>query len=56
LTSGTFSPFFKKGVGLALVQTEYNQAGQKVAFGEKTNPSAAAIVRRPVYQQGSLKH
>jgi aminomethyltransferase len=56
LTSGTFSPFFKKGVGLALVQTEYNQAGQKVAFGEKTNPSAAVIVRRPVYQQGSLKH
>lgn len=56
LTSGTFSPAFKKGVGLALVQTEHSQTGQRVAFGEKTNPSSAVIVRRPVYQQGSLKH
>ncbi|HPB68805.1 MAG TPA: glycine cleavage T C-terminal barrel domain-containing protein, partial [Candidatus Omnitrophota bacterium] len=55
LTSGTFSPAFKKGVGLALVQTEHSQAGQRVAFGEKTSQSSAVIVRRPVYQQGSLK-
>ena len=56
VTSGTFSPAFKKGVGLALVRSEYNQTGQKVAFGEDANRAAAVIVRRPAYQQGSLKH
>ena len=56
LTSGTFSPVFKRGVGLALIELQHSQTGQKIAFGEEKNKAAAVIVRRPVYQQGSLKH
>ncbi len=55
VTSGTFSPSFKKGVGLALVKTEFGKPGQKILFGSQGQKEKGTIVRRPVYQQGSLK-
>jgi aminomethyltransferase len=49
VTSGTFSPTFKKGIGLGLVESEYANVGEKIKVivrGEKKN---GLIVPKPFY-------
>lgn len=55
VTSGTFSPFFQKGIGIGLVDIVGIGADKQIFFGEKPEGLKADIVGRPVYKNGSLK-
>lgn len=55
VTSGTFSPHLKKGVGLGLVKAEI-PLGEKIFFGDDKIKEEAEVTLRPFYRKGSLKH
>ncbi|MDP2654055.1 MAG: glycine cleavage system aminomethyltransferase GcvT [Candidatus Omnitrophota bacterium] len=55
VTSGTFSPFLNKGVGLGFVGAGHGTPGEKILFGGEGQALPGEIVKRPVYPQGSLK-
>jgi len=54
VTSGTFSPALKLGVGLGFVPSHF-QVDQKIFFGADQNMIPAQIVSRPIYKNSSLK-
>ncbi|MBI3602287.1 MAG: glycine cleavage system aminomethyltransferase GcvT [Candidatus Omnitrophica bacterium] len=56
VTSGTFSPALQSGIGLGFVEKPTNTIGQKLFFGDEKTKAAAAVVKRPFYKSGSLKH
>ncbi len=56
VTSGTFSPALQLGIGLGFLEKPNNTIGQKISFGDEKTKTAAAVVKRPFYKNGSLKH
>lgn len=54
VTSGTFSPSLKKGLGIGYVELPYNKVGTKLKVIGK-NPIAIEIIKGPFYKQGSHK-
>jgi aminomethyltransferase len=55
VTSGTFSPFFQKGIGLGMVDIAGLGADKQIFFGEEPGSLRADVVSRPIYKNGSLK-
>jgi len=55
VTSGTFSPSLNLGIGLGLVEYDFQPQEGRVRLGESHQPFAAEIVRPPFYTQGTLK-
>lgn len=51
LTSGTFSPTFKRGIGLGYVETEHARAGTEVEVEIRDQPHPARVVRKPIYKR-----
>jgi len=56
VTSGTFSPYLEKGIGLGLVPIEFNHLGAKIFFGDEKSKSPAIISEKTFYKIGSLRH
>lgn len=55
VTSGTFSPGLKRGIGIGFVAGDYGARGDKIFFGDEKNKLTAQIAARPIYKDGSLK-
>ncbi|MCK5581201.1 MAG: glycine cleavage system aminomethyltransferase GcvT [Candidatus Omnitrophica bacterium] len=55
VTSATFSPVLKCGIGLGFVPKEGYKAGEKILFGTKEKQWAAEVHARPIYKNSSLK-
>jgi aminomethyltransferase len=55
ITSGIFSPFYKKGIAMALVKNQDYKVGQKLEIMIRDKPVEALVVKRPFYKfaQGS---
>lgn len=51
LTSGTFSPTFKKGIGLGYVRSGSAKAGTDVAVQIRNDNYPARLVRKPMYKR-----
>jgi aminomethyltransferase len=56
VTSGTFSPGLQVGIGLGFLETASYNIGKKILFGDDKSKVSAIVVKRPFYQNGSLKH
>ena len=50
VTSGTMSPTFKKGIGLALIQVEYAKVGEEIKIRIRDKFYKAKIVEKPFYK------
>jgi len=50
VTSGTFSPTFKKSLGMALIKKEYAEEGNKINIKIRDKFYEATIVKRPFYK------
>jgi len=55
VTSGTFSPCLKAGIGLAFVSLPHSVIGQSILFGDDKSKNDGNIDSRFFYQSGSLK-
>jgi aminomethyltransferase len=51
LTSGTFSPTFRKGIGLGYVATDSAKAGTDVAVEIRGDRFPGRLVRKPMYKR-----
>jgi len=51
VTSGTFSPYFKKSIGLTYVPVRYLEPGTKIAIGIRDKKVEAEIVTIPFYSR-----
>jgi aminomethyltransferase len=51
LTSGTFSPTFGRGIGLAYIQSTYAKAGTEVEVEVRDRPHSARVVKKPMYKR-----
>ena len=54
ITSGTYSPSLKKGIGLGYVKIEFAQVGRQIELEIRGKLQQAKIVPTPFYRQGSL--
>lgn len=50
ITSGTMSPTFKKGIGLALIKVEYAKVGEEIDIKIRETLYKAKIVKKPFYK------
>ena len=50
VTSGGFSPTFKKSLGLALIESGFAQPGTKIELEIRNKKEPAIIVKKPFYQ------
>lgn len=55
VTSGTFSPYCQRGIGLGFVPIGLAGTGQKIYFGDDNTKNPAIISSRTFYKNGSLK-
>jgi aminomethyltransferase len=55
VTSGTFSPTFKKGIGMGYIKTGLKQIGDEIKIGIRDNLYRAKIVERPFYNYAGKK-
>jgi len=55
VTSGTFSPSLKRGIGMGYVPTQYAKAGNSIAVDIRGKKVSAKIVKLPFYKEGSVK-
>ncbi|HPI89191.1 MAG TPA: glycine cleavage system aminomethyltransferase GcvT [Spirochaetota bacterium] len=55
VTSGTFSPTFKKGIGMALVARDSLQRGDHFSVGIRDKMVDALVVPRPLYKYNALR-
>ncbi len=55
VTSGTFSPYLNKGIGLGFVNTSHGTKDEAIFFGDNQKKNPAVISSRSFYNQGSLK-
>ncbi len=55
VTSGTFSPFCQRGIGLGFIVAARGGNGQKIYFGDDNNKNPAIMSTKTFYQNGSLK-
>ncbi|MGF7185089.1 aminomethyltransferase [Desulfitispora alkaliphila] len=51
VTSGTFSPTLKKNIGLALIESEYNQLGEEIKIAVRNKKISAKIIKTPFYKR-----
>ncbi|MDZ7724290.1 MAG: glycine cleavage system aminomethyltransferase GcvT [candidate division KSB1 bacterium] len=51
VTSGTFSPMLKKGIGMGYVPAEYAKAGTPLSIKIRNNLTDAEIIKPPFYQK-----
>ncbi len=51
ITSGTFSPFLEKGIGMGYVKIEYDNEGEKVTVDIRGKQLKAEIIKLPFYQR-----
>ena len=56
VTSGSFSPALKQGIGIGFVGQEYDLKGKKLFVGHEKNKIAVEIASRPFYKYGTLKN
>lgn len=56
VTSGTFSPHLKRGVGMGYVLKDYGAMGEKILIGDQNSKIEASISQRPLYKGGSLRN
>lgn len=54
VTSGTFSPSMKKGMGMGYVDKPHNKVGTKINIAGK-KPLEGEVIKGPFYKQGSHK-
>lgn len=54
VTSGTFSPSLKKGIGIGYVDIPFNKVGSKLHVMGKT-PIAVEVIKGPFYKHGTRK-
>jgi aminomethyltransferase len=54
VTSGTFSPSLKKGIGIGYVDIPFNKVGSKLHVVGKT-PIAVEVIKGPFYKHGTRK-
>ncbi len=54
VTSGTFSPSLKKGIGMGYVMTEYSEPGTKLFIMAK-EPIPVEVIKGPFYKRGTHK-
>jgi aminomethyltransferase len=50
VSSGTFSPLFKKGIGMGYVKAELSNVGNEISITIRGKTYKAVIVKRPFYQ------
>ena len=55
VTSGTFSPALKKGIGMGLVGYSPDLKGKEFFVGDEKNKIKVQLAQRPFYKNGSLK-
>lgn len=55
VTSGAFSPYLNRGIGIGFIQENDDGIGQQIFFGDNKHKFEAVIARKPFYTQGSLK-
>ena len=51
VTSGTFSPYFKKSIGLAYLPITHKEPGQKIEIGIRGKKVEAEVVQTPFYSR-----
>ena len=56
VTSGTFSPYLKKGIGLGYLSQQGYPKGESILFGDDDAKHEAVISERVFYKNGSLKN
>lgn len=56
VTSGTFAPSLKRGIGMGFVSSALTPIGEKVIINDQRNNFKAEITGRPFYKNGSLKN
>ncbi len=56
VTSGTFSPTFRKGIGLAMVDINYSEIGTKLNIKIRNELHEGAVVKRPIYRYTGKKY
>ncbi len=54
VTSGTFSPSLKKGIGMGYVDMPFNKVGSRLQVKGKT-PVAVEVIKGPFYKHGTRK-
>lgn len=55
VTSGTFSPVLKRGIGIGFIRRDADLTAGKIFFGDEKNKMTGQLCQRPFYKQGSLK-
>jgi len=55
VTSGTFSPFLEKGIGLGFIKKEFAKVSNLIYFGNEKNKSPAKVTSKIFFKDGSLK-
>jgi len=55
VTSGTFSPSRKNGIGLGFISYDYSEKGTRIFIGDDKNKFPAVISNKTFYNNGSLK-
>ncbi len=55
VTSGTYSPSLKKGIGLGYVKTEFSEIGNELEISIRGQPAVALVVKPPFYKQATHK-
>ena len=55
VTSGTFSPSLKRGIGMGYVLTEYSKPGSKISVDIRGKKVEAQVVKLPFYKEGTVK-
>ncbi len=55
VTSGTFSPSLRKGIGMGYVKKEFARRGTEINIEIRNRAEKAVIVRMPFYKEGTVK-
>lgn len=55
VTSGSYSPSLKKGIGMGYIPVEWSSEGERLEILVRGHPAPAAVVRPPFYRHGSHK-
>jgi aminomethyltransferase len=53
VTSGTFSPCLRKGIGMAYVSTQASEPGTAIEIDVRGTTRQATVERKPLYRKGS---
>ena len=49
VTSGTFSPTFRKGIGLGMIDKQYTDIGTRINIQIRNELHPAVVVKNPFY-------